>query len=156
MRSDRPMFSSSSTIRIRFIRRKEHAKRGAAQFAFDQQNVAAQQQGAFSGDRQSQAHAALLEGNRRLEQAAARLLAQAGTGIVDFDRHLANRQPAWQPESAARSRGFGGILEQVGQHAFHQIFVGKGVGFLRHESHVVRDLRMAGLQERDPLFEQMR
>src|SRR5205814_1818904 len=76
-RSERPIFSSSSTIRIRFINRQQHAKRGPAQFPFHCQDVSAQQERAFSGDREPEAHAPLLERDGRLEQASTRLFAHA-------------------------------------------------------------------------------
>src|SRR5438477_11088531 len=89
MRSDRPIFSSSSTIRMRLdaigCYGQQHAKTCAAQLSFHQYNIAAAQQGALARDREAQPHAALLKGNGGLEQAGPRLLAEPRAGIVNFD-----------------------------------------------------------------------
>src|SRR5262245_29873477 len=101
MRSERPMLSSSSTIRTFYDAigavRKHNTKRGAAELAGYGQDVAARKQRALAGDREPQAHAVFFEGDRGLKQRAARLFAQSGTGIVDFNRdftvqHLRHRK----------------------------------------------------------------
>src|ERR1039457_3557694 len=77
MRSERPIFSSSSTIRMRLdamsSHGQQHAETSAAQFSFHHNNVSAIEQGAFARDGKSQPHSPFLEGDGRLKQAGARL-----------------------------------------------------------------------------------
>ncbi len=49
--------------------------------------------------------------------------------------------------------GFGCVFEQVGQDALHQILVGQRGGMAGVEPQVISHLGMAGLQERDALFQ---
>src|SRR5438132_7249232 len=89
MRSERPMFSSSSTIRTRLeaICRngQQHAEAGAAQFSSYQYDVAAREQRALARDGKPQPHTPLLKRNGGLKQRGARLLAQPRSGIMHFD-----------------------------------------------------------------------
>src|SRR5215831_18797588 len=81
MRNERPIFSSSSTIRMRLeaigCDGQKHAESRAAQLSFHQNDVAAAQQRALARDREAQPHASLLERDGRLEETGARLLAQS-------------------------------------------------------------------------------
>src|SRR5690242_2055907 len=93
MRSERPMFSSSSTIRMRLdaigSHGQQHAEARAAQFSFHQYDVAAAQQRAFTRDRKAQTHAAFLKGNGGLKEAGARLLTEPRSRVMYFDRNAA-------------------------------------------------------------------
>src|SRR5271165_4803006 len=89
MRSERPIFSSSSTIRMRLdaigCHGQQHAETCAAQFSFNYDDVAAVEQGALAGDGKAEPHAALLKRNGGLEETGTGLFAESGAGIVDFD-----------------------------------------------------------------------
>src|ERR1017187_7662544 len=114
MRNERPIFSSSSTIRMRLdamsSHGQQHAETSAAQFSFHHNNVSAIEQGAFARDGKSQPHSPFLEGDGRLKQAGARLFAQPRSGIVDLDRDAA----------AVRPGGFASVPQKVGQDPLRQ------------------------------------
>src|SRR5437879_3229618 len=108
MRSERPIFSSSSTIRMRLdaigCYGQQHAKTCAAQLSFHQYNVPAAQQSALARDREAQPHAAFLERNGGLKKAGARLLAQPRSRIVDFDSDPAVLRGRDSQDAAAFAR----------------------------------------------------
>src|SRR5215831_8989142 len=113
MRSERPIFSSSSTIRMRLdgivYHGQQHTKSRAAQFSFHQYDVAAAQQGALAGDREAESHSAFLEGNGGLEEAGSRLLAQPRSGIV----HLDGDPPVLRCRDPQNSAAFARRLRRV-------------------------------------------
>src|SRR5262249_293111 len=151
-RRERPIFSSSSTIRIRFISGQEHAKRSPAQFSFHRQDVSTEQQSAFSGDGKTKPHTTLLERDGRLEQGSPGLFAQACTRTVYFDGDFQIDRQCRRQNPATGTGGFRGVLEQVGQDAFDQIFICERVLVFSVKTHVVGDLRVPGAEERDPLL----
>src|ERR1035438_3669392 len=93
MRSERPIFSSSSTINKRLegigSNRQQHAESSAAQFSFHEFDITARQQRALARDGKTEAHTAFLKGNGGLEERGARLFAQPWSGIVHLDRDAA-------------------------------------------------------------------
>src|SRR5271165_1011968 len=115
MRSERPIFSSSSTIRMRLdaigCHGQQHSETCAAQFSFHYDDVAAVEQGAFSGDGKAEAHSALLKRNGRLEETGSGLFAESGAGIVDFDGDAPFFGGSHTEDLAAFAGGFGGILQ---------------------------------------------
>src|SRR5271169_1749561 len=149
MRKERPMLSSSSTIRTFFDAMgaigKYKTERGAAEFTGHGHQVTAGKQRALARNRKAQAHAVLLERNGRLEQGPARLLAQAGAGIVDLHRDLAVGDLRRRPYIASGARGLRGVLQQVDQDALDQVLVRRGPGPVLIQPHLVMDFGMAGL-----------
>src|SRR5438105_14298107 len=113
MRSERPIFSSSSTIRMRLdaisCDGQQHAKTCAAQLSFHQYNVPAAQKRALARDRKAQPHAALLKRNGGLKQAGPRLLAQPRPGIVHFNRDSPVGRRGDPENASTLAGGFGGV-----------------------------------------------
>src|ERR1017187_344673 len=121
MRSERPIFSSSSTISKRLeaigSNRQQHAESGAAQFSFHEFDVTARQESALAGDGKTEAHAALLKRNSGREQGGARLFAEPGSGIVHFDGDAALLLGGDAQDAPAIARGLSGIFQQIGEDA---------------------------------------
>src|ERR1035438_7169808 len=113
MRSERPIFSSSSTISKRLeaigSNRQQHAESRAAQFSFHEFDITARQQRALARDGKTQTHPALLKRNGGLEKRGARLFAQTGSGIVHFDRNAALLFGGDAQDPPAIAGGLGGI-----------------------------------------------
>src|SRR5258708_581212 len=132
MRRERPIFSSSSTTRIRrdgIIRSyvdndwQEYTKTGPAQLAGNGKNVAARKQRAFACDRKAKAHPSLLERNSGLEKRLAGQIAEAGAGIVHFDGDAVVERLHAGEDLAAFTGGIRRVFQKVDEDAFHQVLI---------------------------------
>src|ERR1039457_644021 len=131
MRRERPIFSSSSTIRKRLeamsSNGQQHADSSAAQFSFHEFDITARQQRALARDGKTEAHSALLKRNGGLEEGGACLFAEPGSGIVYFDRDAALLLGSDTQDAPANARRLGGVLEEIGEDAFDEILIGHDV-----------------------------
>src|SRR5436309_9757264 len=138
MRSERPMFSSSSTIRILFDAiRQYQSERSPAQLSVYRQNVSARKQGAFARDRKPEPHAVLLERNCGLEQRLSGGLTQSWAGIVNLDRDLAVHHLSDGEHFSTGARRLRRVFQQVEEDALYQVFIGDRARRVFRQSHPV-------------------
>src|ERR1041384_2434272 len=121
MRSERPIFSSSSTISTRLeaicLSGQEHAETCAAQFSFHHHDVPARQQRTLACNGKPQPHAPFLEGNGWLKQGGAGLLAQPRSRIVHFDGDSPCFRRGYAQDFSALAGSLRGVLQEVGENA---------------------------------------
>ena len=95
----------------------------AAELAVDERDVAAGEQRVLLRDRQAESHAVLLERDCRLEQRGGRVGAQSRARNRALRSTHVRIGPVVVTTSTVPSGagGLGGILQQVGQDAFHEV-----------------------------------
>src|SRR5215472_7617952 len=136
------------------LRLGEHnAEGGASEFPSYEVDISTRKQGALAGNGEADPHSFLLKGDGGLEQGTACLFTKAGAGIVNFDRYATFLDPGRGQDLASGAGGFGGVLKEIDEDAFHQVFVGHGArGVLGQPDNVV-DLGVCRFEERDAVFE---
>ena len=98
----------------------------------------------------------LLERDRRLEQRAARFVAQARPGVVHFHDHLPALRVRHRQHRSARAGRLGGVLQQVGQDAFDQVRSGMDARTAHIEPEAVGGVRVGRPQQRHALGDRAR
>src|SRR5260370_28458437 len=109
---------SGGSITKRMLRsRQQDTKRRSSELALHQHNIASGEQRAPARDRKSQAHAAALERNARLEQRGASLHIDARPGVMHLDGNFAASRRRHAEHHSARLHCLRGVLEQIRKHA---------------------------------------